>query len=272
MCGAFAAPADAKIVKPKPVGSRLRSVPDRRATSSLSYYLALGDSVPVWNGTSSYPYLILRRYQRKLPGLRLNDLAVSGSMLDAGQYRQALGFLDTHRRHIALITIDIGGNDVVGCGTRTGIDYTCFNGARVTIRRNLTAMLAGLHAAAPGVPVIGMSYYDPFLGYRLAGGPYRSFALSTLPLLRTLNRELTSLYGGPTKRADVQGAFRSTDFKTAVASPWGKVPVAVARACSWLDIQCLAGAPDVFGDDPNHAGAAAIASAFERTINARHLI
>jgi lysophospholipase L1-like esterase len=238
----------------------------------VSYYLALGDSVPVWNGTHSYPYLLLSHYERRLPGLRVHDIAISGetttSMRDDGQYRQALRFLRTHRRHVALITIDIGGNDIVGCSPPAGLDPTgpCVIKARATIKRNLRVMLAGLRKAAPGVPVIGMNYYDPFLGDWLAGGPDRSFAISTVPALGALNRELAKLYG--TKNtADVQGAFHATDLNTIVASPWGNIPIAVQRACAWLDIGCQPGGPETFGDDPNNPGAAVIASAFEHTID-----
>jgi hypothetical protein len=84
--------------------------------------------------------------------------------------------------------------------------------------------------------------------------------------LLALNHELTGLYGGAKKTADVQGAFRATDFKTLVPSPWGTIPIAVKRACSWLDIVCQTGSLEEFGDDPNLAGAARIATAFEQTI------
>lgn len=268
--GGFVLAAGAKAYEPKLPGSSVRLLPDRRSNPPLWYYLALGDSVPVSNGPLSYPDLILAHYQRKVPGLRLNDIAVSGatttSMLEGGQYAEAREFLNAHKRHVALITIDIGGNDIVGCVGPTGINAPCAAQARATIKRNLKMMLAGLRASAPGVPVIGMTYYDPFLGYWLAEGALRSLALSTVPSLVTLNRELTSLYGGAKETADVQGIFRSTDFKSIVASPWGAVPIAVKRACSWLDIQCDENAPEGFGDDPNNAGAAAIASVFERTI------
>lgn len=238
-----------------------------------SYYLALGDSVPVWNGPQSYPDLILAHYERELPNLSLEDIAVSGettsSMLQS-QYPAALSFLRAHTGHISLITIDIGGNDIVGCALSvdTTAPYSpCSVQARATIKRNLTTILAGLHAAAPEVPVIGMSYYDPLLGDWLAPGPPRALALATLPGLVILNRELTSLYGGPSKTANVQGIFRSTDLETIVPSPWGAIPLDVERACSWLDIFCQAGAPEGFGDDPNNAGAVAIATAFERRID-----
>ena len=235
-----------------------------------SYYMALGDSVPVWNGTRSYPYRILAHYQRTLRRLTLDDIAISGatteSMLNGGQYHAALQYLRAHRGHMALITIDIGGNDVVYCASPTGIDQACATQARAAIKRNLSTMLAGLRAAAPHVPLVGMTYYNPFLGNWLAGGAARSSALATTPGLLALNRELTSLYGGTKKTADVEGAFKATDFKTMVASRWGRIPIAVNRACSWLDISCRNGALEGFGDDPNVTGAAKIASAFERTI------
>jgi len=241
----------------------------RPSAVRASYYLALGDSVAVATGTTAYPYRLLKAYRRKLRGLRLDDIAVPGattsSMLDS-QYRTALGFLQTHRRRVALITIDIGGNDVAGCFGPGGVNAACFSAGLAKIKRNLTRMLTGFHKAAAGVPVIGMNYYNPFLGYWLAGGPFRSFALSTVSTSKALNRELTAIYGGTKKIADVQGRFRSTDLRNFVPSPWGDVPIAVDRACSWLDIQCHQGAPEGFGLDPNPAGERAIASAFERAI------
>jgi GDSL-like Lipase/Acylhydrolase family len=227
----------------------------------------------VWTATSSYPYRILAHYQRGLRGLRLQNIAVSGetttSMLQH-QYAQALAFLNAHRRHVALITIDIGGNDIVGCAFQiptSASTSACSVRARATIKRNLTTIMAGLHSAAPGVPVVGMSYYDPLLGDWLAPGAPRSLALSTASGVVALNRELTSLYGGPRTTANVQRAFRSTDFKTIVPSQWGRIPIAVARACSWLDITCHPGASEGLGDDPNATGETVIAAAFERTID-----
>jgi lysophospholipase L1-like esterase len=239
------------------------------------YYLALGDSVAdVPPGNQSYPYRILAHYQRKLGSLTLTNLAVpgatTGSMRAGGQYQAALQFLRAHRGHVALITIDIGGNDFVGCVGFSGVDQACETQALTTIRQNLGPMIAGLRSAAPHVELIGMTYYNPFLGNWLAGGAARSLTLGTVPGLVTLNQELTGLYGGPNKTADVQGAFKETDFNTIVSSPWGSVPIAVERACSWLDIVCNTGALEGFGEHPNPTGAAVIASAFERRIGTLH--
>jgi lysophospholipase L1-like esterase len=246
------------------------------APAGAAEYLALGDSVPVWNGAHSYPNLIQRHYQRStLPRLGLTNLAISfentTSMIRGGQYGRAKAFLRAHRGHVALITIDIGGNDIVGCVAAGGADpkSPCAVEARAAIKRNLTSMLRGLHRLAPGVPIYGMTYYDPFLGDWLGGGSYRDTALSTLPGLRTLNDELRTLYGGAKWTADVEGVFRSYDFDTIVSSPWGDVPIAVQRACAWLDITCTPGQPEGFGDDPNEDGAVVIAREFERTIGKR---
>jgi hypothetical protein len=235
-----------------------------------SYYLALGDSVPVWDGSHSYAHLLENHYVTDIPGLQLNDIAVSGatttSMRDGGQYQAALRFLRKHAGHIALITIDIGGNDVVYCATPSGIDMTCVTNALATMESNITAMLAGLAQAAPSVPIIGMNYYDPYLGDWLAGGATRTLALGSLAVVAELNSDLETVYGGPTVTADVQGAFKTADDGSLVGSPWGRVPVDVARACSWLDIVCHRGQPEGFGDDPNVTGRTKIAAAFERII------
>ena len=135
------------------------------------YYLALGDSVPVWDGSSSYPNLLLSKYQRTVPNMQLVNLAVSGetttSMLDAGQYTSALAFLRAHQNEVRLITIDIGGNDVVGCYDSSNPE--CIPEAEATMKQNIATILAGLHDAAPGSPIFGMTYFDPFLGDWLAG-------------------------------------------------------------------------------------------------------
>jgi hypothetical protein len=248
---------------------RRPSLSAARSTVPASYYLALGDSVAVATGTSSYPHLILARYKRAQPGLRLDDIAVAGATTGAllsGQYAAALSFLKAHRGHVALVTIDIGGDDVAACFGAGGVDHACLSQNEATIKQNLTRILAGVRDAAPGVRIIGMTYYNPFLGYWLAGGVFRSFALSTVPAGIALNNELTALYGGAKNTADVEGAFHATDLTTMVTSPWGVVPIAVARACSWLAIQCHAGAPEGFALDPNAIGESHIAAAFQRTI------
>ena len=240
-------------------------------SGSGPFYLALGDSVPVWDGDASYPNLLLDHYKTAVPDLQLVNLAVSGetttSMIEDGQYAAALAFLHAHENEVALITIDIGGNDVVGCASSSGVNEQCFQQAEAVMATNITTMLGGLHGAAPGVPIFGMTYYDPFLGDWLAGGVARTIALGTIPGAVALNETLTSLYGA-NRTADVQDAFAVTNSTTLVSSSWGTVPVDVADACQWLDIECAVGQLEGFGDDPNAAGQVQIAQAFENVIGA----
>ena len=252
-------------------GTTLGSTPAQTAKGPI--YLALGDSVPVWNGEGSYPNLVGAHYRAEVPGLQLVNLAVSGatttSMLDGGQYGDALTLLKAHRGDVVLITIDIGGNDVVGCASSS--DARCFTQGLRGMEKNLRTMLDGLRAAAPGTPIFGMTYYDPLLGDWLAGGTARTEALSTITSTVTLNQDLTTLYGAG-NTADVQGAFAVADDTTFVSSRWGTAPVDVVDACQWLDITCHAGATERFGDDPNAAGQVQIADAFEKVIGSAPLV
>ncbi len=243
---------------------------DQGATSSPTYYVALGDSVPVWDGSHSYPHLLVAHYAHQVPGLTLENLAVSGatssSMLNGGQYQSALTFLDQNVGHVALITIDIGGNDFLPCVSGMSIDQTCITDALAAMDSNITTMLTGLSTAAPSVRIIGMTYYDPYLGDWLAGGSWQTVALGGLSVVTRINANLTTLYGGPSTTANVQAAFKTTNDTKMVKSAWGKVPIDVDRACSWLDITCHVGSTEGFGDDPNVQGQKKIAKAFEHTI------
>ena len=244
------------------------------------YYLALGDSVPMWNGISSYPYDIADNYFVGSTGPEVMDLACSGetttSMLSGptcapspytSQMQEALAFLHQYASGTALITIDIGGNDVVNCVSSTGIDQQCVTGAVATMESNLTTMLTQLQQAAPGVPIIGMNYFDPFLGDWLAGGAAQTEALATIPALQSLNSDLAGVFSQfNVPVADVFDAFQTSDTTDMVSSPWGTVPVAVDNACTWLDITCAAGQLEGFGDDPVDSGAKVIAQAFETVI------
>jgi lysophospholipase L1-like esterase len=245
------------------------------------YYLALGDSVPVWNGNNSYPYLIAANYSSTNPGLQVVDMACSsettGTMLanslcapapQRSQQQEAVAFLQAHQGQVALITIDIGGNDLLPCVNGLTVNLSCIQQAESTMVQNLDTILNGLRqAVGPTVPIVGMNYYDPFLGDWLAGGSTQVLANLSVSLVTNLNTLLAGAYqriGAPV--ADVETAFHTTDLTDMVSSPWGSVPVAVDKACTLLDITCTVGQPEGFGDDPVPAGATVIAQAFEQII------
>lgn len=251
------------------LGFGVSSLSLSRASASPSTvdYLALGDSVPVWEGNNSYPYLMGSYY-----GLQVVDMAVSGetttSMLDGGQMSRAVSFLEQHANATVLITIDIGGNDLLPCVSGTSADLSCIQQAESTMVQNLDTILSKLRqAAGPKVPIVGMNYYDPFLGDWLAGGATQEEAELSVQLVTSLNNLLAGAYqqaGAPV--ADVASAFDTTDLTDLVSSQWGQIPLAVDKACTLLDIGCQLGQTESFGDDPNDAGEAVIAQAFEKAI------
>jgi hypothetical protein len=160
---------------------------------------------------------------------------------------------------------------VVGCGLTGDTDSTCVQRDEATMTKHIATILWGLHKAASGVPVFGMTYYNPFLGDWLAGGADRTLAVATTDAAVTLNDDLVSLYG-TVCTADVQRAFDLTGPPRLINSAWGPAPRDVVDACRWLDIQCAVGQPEGFGDDPNDAGQVQIARAFERVIGRSGLL
>jgi hypothetical protein len=250
-------------------------------SGSGPYYLALGDSVPVWNGSDSYPYQIASYYADQLPGLQVVNMACSGETTSSmladslcapgpahSQMQEATDFLQAHQGSVAFITIDIGGNDVVNCVSGGAIDVGCVLQGLTTMQTNLNTILSGLRTAAgPTVPIFGMNYFNPFLGDWVAGGSEQAFAVGSVSELTLFNQVLDQVFAGNNVPvADVATAFQITDLTDVVSSQWGTVPVAVDKACTLLDITCAVGQIEGFGDDPVSAGATVIAHAFEQTI------
>jgi lysophospholipase L1-like esterase len=247
------------------------------ADLSARYYLALGDSLAVGFAAPpghGYADDLLAHYGSVISNLQLVDLGVSGetttSFINNGQLQAAEAFLAAHQGQVAFVTIDIGGNDIVGCGSLSGTAATtCVQNAFNTIGTNLPGILSGLRqAGGPGLAIYGMNYFDPFLIEWLTGPAGQTAAQNSISSLQQLNSELQSIYtryGVPT--ADVADAFASTDFSDLVSSPWGVVPKNVFLVCSWLDVTCRVGGPEGFGDDANAMGYQAIAAAFEQLIS-----
>ena len=178
-----------------------------------------------------------------------------GSQLD-----EAVHFLEAHRSFVAFVTIDIGANDFP-CQT----DLSCVPGGVASVQANLPVIMAALReAAGPDVPIVGMSLYNPFLGYWLAGPDGQQFAQATTfdaDRARSTTSSKASLrrpgHPRPMSRARSR---RPTSRRWSSLPGAGEVPLNVARICMWTWI-C---APAPYGPD-NHANAAGygvIAQAF----------
>lgn len=175
------------------------------------------------------------------------------SQLDA-----AVDFLESHRGEVALITIDMGANDVLPCLGDPDL-AVCVGQAAAALGANLTQILIVLQTAAPGVPIVGMNYYNPNLASWLAGPEGEAFAIATTELTAFINGEvLGGVYGGfGVPVADVAGEYRTFSFKGADK---GQTPTNVKVICM-LTFMC-----DVGNIHPDGVGYKRIAKAFQEVM------
>lgn len=246
------------------------------------YYVSLGDSLAASrqpNGVhdEGYAEQLHRVLAKSYPNLSLVKLGCSGESTASlrlgslppetgfscgppGFYRQrylhgtqlaeAVSFLRRQRGFVDLVTIDIGGNDVLnGLG-------------RASIRTNLPVILTKLRkAAGPGVPIVGMSYHDPFLA--TVWRKTHDLAALRAEIKRGIafNDLLEGIYRRAGVRvADVASAFRITDTTLV-----GSTPRNVVLECRWTWI-CAepSSGPDIH---PNSEGYCVIARAFLHTLD-----
>jgi lysophospholipase L1-like esterase len=264
----------------------LLSFADRaRAAASPSvpttrYYLALGDSLATGGGATpghSYVDDVFGFTSASIPGLVLENLACAGDsttrMINGGlchnyqtgdQLGDAEAFLRAHRRQVAFVTIDVGGDDVDGCWSTGTENATCVARGLAAINQNLRVIMKGLRVAGGRVPIVGMNYYDTILSFYLRGATGQQIARQSVPVLLTLNHELARIYHRfGAKVANVQRTFDSTDWRLGGSYNGQTLPVNVANICNWTHM-CQA-RPNVHTNDVGHAK---LAAAFEAKLRA----
>ena len=217
-------------------------------------YVALGDSLAVGfhpgRGPTDRGYVddVWERLHDDFPGLRLKGFGCPGETTRAmitgarsacsypqgSQLDQAVTFMENRPGETAFVTIDIGGNDLVGrCfDFGTGVlSRACVIEHLPRWQQRIGTIVDALRTAAgPGVPVVGMTYYDPFLGLwgLLPGG--HELARTSLRAMRTFDAGLTQAYvDAGAGVADVATTFRIEDFTATDAG----VPLNVAITCRW---------------------------------------
>lgn len=267
------------------------------------YYLSLGDSLAqgmqpdaaglTVNTDQGYADQLYAIEKRKIPGLQLVKLGCGGETTasflsgqgNAGdalllgcdpaggsQMVAAERFLRQHHRRgeVALLTLDIGANDIDGCEAEGAIDATCVITGAAHISANLPVIMRRLRrAAAPGTPMAAMTLYNPFLALYLTPGGHAE-AIASDEYAHNVNEGLARLYRASGFRvAHVDTAFHTYDIsrKTSLAGQPRPVPVAVAEVCrlTWMCAPAPVG-PNIHA---NKAGYGLIAHAFATAFRVR---
>lgn len=225
--------------------------PSATAERAGGVYLALGDSLAAGyqpGGAelrdSAYPALAAARIDREGEALTVENLACSGetttTFLDGGQcdgpsqLARAEKVLGEPDREVRLVTIDIGGNDLLHCvdPQRQAVDEGCAAAGLRTVRTNLPTILQRLRSAAgPDVPVLVLGYYNPWLAASYLGAGSDQLAVAT--------RAYSDLSSAITKAARDAGAvpvpltsaFRLDD-ETPTRFGGREVPTNVAQVCT----------------------------------------
>jgi lysophospholipase L1-like esterase len=164
-------------------------------------------------------------------------------------------FIADHPGQIGLITVSIGGNDILGCAA-AAIFIPCMTNALTSVQDNLHQLLAGLRAAAgPEVPIVGLTYPDIYLAQYLSTDPDQKklASLSVAGFENLFNPALASAYAavGATF-VDVTKASGAYIPLTESSPPGshGSTPVAVTDVCA-LTYACRL--QDVHPTDPGYA-------------------
>lgn len=253
-------------------------------------YVSLGDSLAVGvqpdaegrghTTDEGYPDRLADVLREREPDLRLRKLGCPGetttTMVDGGvcqyaegsQLDQAVAELRALDGHLALVTVGIGANDILGCLRGGTVDQACAAEASAAVQENLRHILTALRdAAGPDVPVIGMDYYNPYLALWHLGPEARELARRTNALAASFNTSLRQGYeeaGMPV--AAVADAYATTALHQDAPGPGDQPePPAVARVCEWTWM-C---APPPRGPDihANALGHAVVARTFADTLS-----
>ncbi len=236
------------------------------ATAPVMYYVAMGDSLAAGVGATQpandYVNLIYQHELTRHPNLQLLNLSCSGatttSVLSGGgcsyttgsQLGDAEAFLRAHPGQIALLTIDIGINNVLGCMAASlgsillqppgfGIDGTCIQNGMNEVSAELPQILGGLRSAYPGLSIYGMDYYDGFLAGWLLGGSGQTLAQQSATYVVSLNTLLAQIYGANgAAMADPAVLFETTNFALTGSYLGMTVPQNVAVICEWT-LMCV---------------------------------
>ena len=144
---------------------------------------------------------------------------------EGSQLAQAVEFLHAHKDKVAIVTIDMGVNDVLAANCidvpSSNVDVVCLLNAFNSLSNNLALILGTLQQAAhPDTKFVAMNYYNTFLAFWFNGPAGQALAYESAMLASILNYDvLGGVYGAfGVPVADVAAAFDSGNFSTNAAT------------------------------------------------------
>ena len=254
-CGGDPAPAPASAAAPStPATTSASASPSTAGDGRL--YVALGDSLAAGyqpGGTelrdTAYPALVARRLEGKGTDLAVDNLGCSGetttSLIKGGkcdfaegsQLEQAESLLTSRAGEVGLVTIDIGGNDLLRC-VRGGadVDTACVSGGVRTVQKNLPKILERLRAAAgKDVPVLVLGYYNPWLAAKALDQPVKGVDAAAKAYTRLSDAIEKAARTSGTTFVGLDEAFATNDT-TPTEINGRTVPENAARICTLTNI------------------------------------
>jgi lysophospholipase L1-like esterase len=226
------------------------------AVAGEKLYVALGDSLAAGyqpGGTelrdTAYPALVAGRLGGDGVDLEVENLGCSGettaSLLEGGrcdydegsQLEQAEALLEGRAGEVGLVTIDIGGNDLLRC-VRGGadIDTACVASGVRTVQRNLPTILERLRAAAgPDVPILVLGYYNPWVAAQALDQPVQGVDAAAKGYSQLSGAIEDAAAGSGTTFVGLDDAFATNDT-TPTTINGRTVPENAARICTLTNI------------------------------------
>ena len=209
--------------------------------NGVRHYLSLGTSLSVGiqpdanglnqlteEGYADQLHDIIAPDYRKLNLTKLGCAGETTATMIAGgkcayeagsQLAQAVEFLHAHKNKVAVVTIDMGVNDVLAADcidvATAAADRGCLLNAFNALAGNLVSILATLrYAAHPDTKFVAVNYYNTFLAFWPLSEAGRALAVDSAQLADALNyATLGPIYGGfGIAVADVAAAFDSGNF------------------------------------------------------------
>jgi lysophospholipase L1-like esterase len=236
--------------------------PAQAAAGERTFYVSLGDSyaagyqpdVPPRGWRKGFANQLVPLARRRGHDFELVNLACGGETTasflrrkgscGAGpryrstQARAATRFLRRNRGDVGLVTVSLGGNDVLSCtGAGVADPIACVAEAAERVERNLRRIMRRVReAAGRRVRIVGITYPDVVLARWLTGQQAdQDFArLSIVGFRDLINPALRKAYRSVRARfVDVTaatGAYGPLE-ETTTLEPYGVIPKPVAEVC-----------------------------------------